>query len=93
MLHFATFMTCYNNFSQGVLQAKFFSAHSELFTEYEQENYSGLYTAVQEEKARGNEAAAKQQLEQLFDEYESKYRTDLILLLRDIACDRFYKGR
>ena len=26
ILHFVTFMTCYNNFSQGVLQNKFFSA-------------------------------------------------------------------
>jgi hypothetical protein len=50
-----------------------------------------MYIRVQEEKTLGNEAQAKQLLEQLFEEYDCKYRTDLILLLRDIACDRLYK--
>ena len=76
-----------------MLQNKFYSQYSDFFHEYEQDNYSKLYIRVQEEKTLGNEAQAKLLLEQLFNEYDCKYRIDLILLLRDITCDRFYKKK
>ena len=86
-------MTCFNNFSQGVLQQKFFSSNSKTFWQDERQEYIDEYKHIQELKTTGKKDEANTRLDLLFTLTEEHYRTDVLLMLRDIAKEEYYETK
>jgi hypothetical protein len=86
-LHFTTFMACYSDFSEGVIQSRFCSKANQFLTPEVLLDYLDHYAAFRE--AKFNQAQGNLH-KQLFDHYEHEMRTDIVLMLRDAVTEKFF---
>lgn len=86
-------MSCYSDFSQGVIQSRFYSSQTQRVTADQLESYLAIYSRFRQAKFQGNLKEAERLSKQLQSDFEDRFRTDVVLLLRDAETERFFKDK